>query len=355
MDYVTFYKKHVEGLSKAGDWYRGWCPFHSDHGSKHKGFTLNPTNGLWKCYSECETAGPGWHNTVTFCEKMSLPIEESPDYDPHYRRYGYSGGSVHKKPHKGLKSKSIHDAWEGTKENRNKVPYNLEAIFLARKEKKPLWICEGAKDTETMLDAGELAVGIPTASSYKVMEGQILSDLKEVIIACDNDSAGKNAASKLKDMFPSAKVIVWPETFPQGFDVTDLKKVAEEKKKHFIMLLRRFARDDMWLDEADMIPSFLRKVKRGTKFYKTGFDTLDNRIGGLMPEAVHVIQGGSSIGKTTFCKQLADQVHEISPELPVFFFTLEDSLTTVLMIATMEPFHDRTMEPFCDRGYGATA
>jgi len=32
---------------------------------------------------------------------------------------------------------------------------------------------------------------------------------------------------------------------------------------------------------------------------------------------------------------------------------LEDKL--VLMIATMEPFHDRTMEPFCDRGYGATA
>jgi len=26
----------------------------------------------------------------------------------------------------------------------------------------------------------------------------------------------------------------------------------------------------------------------------------------------------------------------------------------VLMIATMEPFHDRTMEPLEDRGYGAT-
>ncbi len=34
---------------------------------------------------------------------------------------------------------------------------------------------------------------------------------------------------------------------------------------------------------------------------------------------------------------------------------IDRSLCLLLMIAYMEPFHDRTMEPLGDRGYGATS
>ena len=43
------------------------------------------------------------------------------------------------------------------------------AIDLARAFKKTLWICRGEKDTEVMLEAGELAIGIPSALGDQVL------------------------------------------------------------------------------------------------------------------------------------------------------------------------------------------
>ena len=64
--------------------------------------------------------------------------------------------------------------------------------------------------------------------------------------------------------------------------------------------------------------------------------------------SANLIQGSSSIGKTTFCKQLADQVKENNPDLPVFFFTLEDSLRKMRAMSlsrlTFEIDHNNRIE-----------
>jgi len=233
MDYIGFYRKHVEGLEKAGDHYEGWCPFHEDKGSKRKSFSVNPENGLWNCFS-CRRGG----NAFTFCKKMGLPGEQAPDHDPNYDIYGYTGGVLKATPKK-RKGKSRYVFLEKPVETVNKHPYNPLAIEWARELRQTLWICEGEQDTRTMLEAGEQAIGIPLESGDRVMDGVILVEIREVIIVCHNDEEGERTAKKIQERFPLALNVVWPEYKREHFSVTELK---EEDPYGFVDTLRGWAK-----------------------------------------------------------------------------------------------------------------
>jgi len=267
MDYMEFYKKHVEGLEKAGDHYEGWCPFHEDNGNKRKGFSVNPENGLWNCFS-CRIGG----NAFTFCRKMGLPVEQAPDYDPNYDICGYTGGVLKSIPKK-RKDKGRHVFVEEPIEASNKHPYNPLAIEWARELRQTLWICEGEQDTRTMLEAGEQAIGIPLESGYMVMNGVILVEIREVIIACHHNEEGERTARKIQERFPSALKVVWPEDREGPLTVTELKekdpygfvdtlrgwaKVKEISKPLKNQLKDKFAKDKVGYFEEDRQLRFIR-------------------------------------------------------------------------------------------------
>ncbi len=76
--------------------------------------------------------------------------------------------------------------------------------------------------------------------------------------------------------------------------------------------------------EADLIDGFILDLANPKPGYDTGFQHLDILTGGLKP-GVFVIAAPPSAGKTTFIKQMADQVAEINPGTPVLFFSYEQS------------------------------
>jgi 5S rRNA maturation endonuclease (ribonuclease M5) len=221
-------------LEKSGEHYEGWCPLHEDKGSERKGFSVNPENGLWNCFS-CRKGG----NAFTFCKKMGLPVEESPDYDPNYDICGYTGGAIKVIPKK-RKDKRKQVILEKSLEAENKHPYNPLAIDWARELRQTLWICEGEQDTRTLLKAGEQAIGVPLKAGDKVMKGVILVEIQEVIIACHHDEKGERIARKIQERFPSALRVEWPEERIKPFTVTELK---EEDPYGFVETLRGWARN----------------------------------------------------------------------------------------------------------------
>ena len=85
---------------------------------------------------------------------------------------------------------------------------------------------------------------------------------------------------------------------------------------------KRFAPPDR--PEADLIDAFIMDLANPTPGYDTGFPNLDILTGGLKP-GVFIIAAPPSAGKTTFIKQLADQVAEINAGVPVLFFSYEQS------------------------------
>lgn len=80
------------------------------------------------------------------------------------------------------------------------------------------------------------------------------------------------------------------------------------------------------LTEADILTAFLKELEdrndgRDLLGLDTGFGEL-NRVTGGLGQALVIIGGPPSCGKTTFLKQLADQVAEKN-KVPVLFFTYE--------------------------------
>lgn len=60
-------------------------------------------------------------------------------------------------------------------------------------------ICEGPTDTAAALDLGFSAIGRPNCNSLIQMTASAVAGCKEVVIAADNDAAGKDGAEKLSN------------------------------------------------------------------------------------------------------------------------------------------------------------
>ena len=329
-EYVEFYSQHVKSLEKAGRQYLGYCPFHDDEGSKHKGFSVNPDNGLWRCFSGC-----GAGNTITFCSRMGIDKQNAPDYNPKFRRYNYGGGVAKKKS----KKKSY---WEGAGGGlpTGMKPYNHQAVRQAQEKGETLWICEGEKDTETMHNAGAFAIGIPSATMDKVLDGVSLVGIPSVIIAFDNDSAGRKATEKVLQRFPFASVVNWEnvsEGLRKGYDVTDYQ---EDIDKHvhdgpLVETLERCAaaRDpfcpltDVLLDKAEQDGA--RDPDKLLGYELNKFTRLARNIDGVQP-GFYVVGAETNAGKTAFLCSLLLDLLDSNQDLTGIYFSLDDPKSIII-------------------------
>jgi hypothetical protein len=333
MDYIVFYRLHVEGLKKAGKNHSGYCPFHADKGTKEKVFSVDPETGLWFCYGSCNTGG----NAITFCQKANIPIDEAPDYKKGWNIYHYGMGISKAKPGKKLKDEGRHEKWLGTKGEglpSDLKPYNHLALDHAREIKRLLWICQGEKDTLTMLKAGELAIGLPSASMDKVLDAIPFENMKGIsfIIAMGHNDAGKQATERILNRFPWALTVEWPEDKPKGFDVTNLKKGMGEG---FVDKLKE------WVTETD---SFKPLTKHIADKYEmdmsrnpdkllgydlTKFGAMAKNIDGIQP-GFYVIGAETNAGKTAFLCNLTLDLLDSNKDLTGIYFSLDESRDVIL-------------------------
>ncbi len=105
---------------------------------------------------------------------------------------------------------------------RPSIPYNLKALEADSID--TVVICEGAADTITATLAlqssqGIAAIGVPGSNAWRKEYAALLTD-KNVIIAVDNDEAGKHLESAIQDKTPRALSVV---RFSNG-DLTDTAK-----------------------------------------------------------------------------------------------------------------------------------
>lgn len=323
MDYISFYGKHIKGLKKAGTQYLGLCPFHKDTSPS---FSVNPSSGVWNCFGACNTGG----NAIQFCRAKGLPESDAPDYNENYKIYSYAGGRTKKK------TEDKKAFWEGATDS-NKSPYNKEAIETARATGKRLWICEGEKDTVTMHSAGELAIGIPSASDLGGLDKQDFKGIKKIILAFDNDTAGRKATEKVLRFIPDASVINFPEGTPDKYDVTDLYE--ESGPDGFLDVIEE------WIDYETPLTVFLsdkfiksqdREPDIPLGYRLTNFRRLQDNIDGLQ-SGLYIVGADTSIGKTSFCVNLFLDLLRTNDTLTGIYFSLDDNMDVIInrMLATL--------------------
>lgn len=222
------------------------------------------------------------------------------------------------------------------------IPYPGEAYYISRslqgKEyRKPkgqpepifnaedlaadrCFICEGQIDALSIIETGGRAVAIGGAGDRKLAEYDGPRPQKAYIVA-DNDEAGEKTAQRIKTALGDIAEIVHP---PKEYkDVNDFLKADKG-------LLLSLVKGDAWRiweyteksSAAAYIADFWKDAKTKTPAIPTGFKQLDAALDGGIYEGLYILGAVSSLGKTTFCLQMADQIAR-DEEQDVIIFSLE--------------------------------
>ena len=199
--------------------------------------------------------------------------------------------------------------------------YNLAALDAGR----PVFIVEGEIDALSVEDIGHSALALGSTSNCD----KLIEYLKEhrpnvpLLIALDNDEPGKKAAGKLRDN-------LWAELKAESYQVQiagrykdpneylihdregfrQAVKTAERTREERLICLTGTHRLDQFLGGlADTAT---------TPFLPTGFEELDRVLDGGLYAGLYIIGAISSLGKTTFALQIADQIAAQGHDVMIF-------------------------------------
>lgn len=201
--------------------------------------------------------------------------------------------------------------------------FNLRSLYDGS---KTVFVTEGAFDALAIIESGAAAIALNSTSNadalIKTLEEKRTGAI--LILALDNDDAGRRAAGTIKEGLqrlnvsytvsdisagykdPNAALTADPETFAATVQAAQAQAIKPENVTAYIDLLM-----------SGEIAKFREAQDR-----KTGFSNLDREAGGLYT-GLYCIAATSSLGKTTFANQMADQLAAAGND--VIFFSMEQS------------------------------
>jgi len=219
-----------------------------------------------------------------------------------------------------------------------------------------VYITEGQLDALSIIKAGAPAVSIGGSGHNKLVEQLKAKPTDNVIIiAPDNDEAGKESAQKLKkaldDIKAKSVIINISGTCKDANEMLNINERAfnieinaataaapevykvEAAEAEYIAAEQHAAELDAYLETSasGRVNKFFKDgIPAGadTQVIKTGFKELDKELDGGLYEGLYILGAISSLGKTTFILQLADQLAQLGQH--VLFFSLEMAATELI-------------------------
>jgi len=197
--------------------------------------------------------------------------------------------------------------------------------------KENVFIVEGEIDAMSVAEFGYGAVALGSTSNYHKLIDYVKNNnpSQTIIIALDNDKSGEETSSKLLeelrklkgDCFvinicgehkdPNEHMIADREAFREALEVAiDISNSAKE--------LRR--QDYLKKSNANYLWQFMGKVgiNADTPCIPTGIMELDFLLDGGLYEGLYFIGAISSLGKTTFTLQIADNIARAGNDVLIF-------------------------------------
>lgn len=202
---------------------------------------------------------------------------------------------------------------------------------------KFIYICEGWADALSLEELGRKAIALNGLNNSKKLIKLIMNNKENVkdkifIIAFDNDTPGRSSAKELSEDLNNEKIKNY--IFISEKNYHDINEWFVEHKKCLNDsinsreedIIREVSKGLNLSNGVDLLESVLHDVEfnylnGGLKNISTGFYELDKKIGGGLYNGLYVIGAGSSIGKTTFVQQIADNIAERGNK--VLFYSLE--------------------------------
>lgn len=227
--------------------------------------------------------------------------------------------------------------WEADKKERYLKPkghfelFNLNAIPLAQ---QPVFVVEGEFDALSIIEAGGIAVALGSSSNLRFIEFLKSNRPKyPLILALDNDEAGRAGEAKLSEELTKIQVEFVDADITLGFK--DANEALVGDRETFIQTVLNARNNVLALleekrqkEEADYyqtsavngLSDFIADIeKRHNKdCVSTGFENLDEILDGGFYPGLYIIGAISSLGKTTFALQVADNAAKKGQDVLVF-------------------------------------
>ncbi|MCD8211419.1 MAG: toprim domain-containing protein [Oscillospiraceae bacterium] len=216
----------------------------------------------------------------------------------------------------------------------------FDPLYYLGDPSEPVYICESALDAMSIVQSGGRAVALNGTGYDKLLpriEDRKATD-QPLILCFDNDPPndkghrpGPEAQERLgkeleKKHIPYINAIFnykrYRSNYPQK-DANDLLRNDPDQLRKDIEDMKRLSSkpenvfDYIRLDLSKDIEDIRSEQGR-----KTGFSNLDEKLGSLY-SGLYIIAGASSVGKTSFCGMLADNLAKSGQH--VLFFSLEMS------------------------------
>lgn len=232
--------------------------------------------------------------------------------------------------------------YRGQVENKSKVGkvrvFNSRAL---REATSPIFIVEGELDAMSFYEVGAEAIGLGSLSNTRLLLAELekRKPAEPLIIALDNESNPETqakverAVAELTEGLQRLDIpcyradVAQPhkdanealnadrEAFRTAVDralaqVEDAEAAALEAERE---ALKREA-------AAYTLPSFLKSIEESKRaaFIPTGYSPVDNLLDGGLYAGLYIVGAISSLGKTTFCLNVADNIAQAGHDVIIF-------------------------------------
>ena len=206
--------------------------------------------------------------------------------------------------------------------------FNSAAI----KQTKPVAIVEGAIDALSVISAGMEAIALNGAQNKGKLYDLIQkhkAKLPPIILALDNDEAGRKAQKEIKDMLDKAQIATYSVNL--ALQYKDPNEALQANPEAFRAIVGALTDEEsvkrkeyLQATVESQLNGFLDFVKtKRAPAISTGFKMLDETLRGGLREGLICVGGISSLGKTTLALQIMDNIAKQGRD--VLIFSLEMS------------------------------
>lgn len=229
------------------------------------------------------------------------------------------------------------DEWNGKYRKIKDIKANIfNERYLISDSPEAIFICEGIYDALSVEMAGGKAIAfIGTAHRRFLSLCKKYKPGSKFIIMLDNDGAGQMAVEAVKDGLSALNIEYAVHKPNNGKDANES---LQNDKEAFISDISDAIKKVVEQEQIDYLNSsalkHIAEFKNGindsvnTPAIPTGFMELNDLLDGGLYEGLYILGAISSLGKTTFALQLADQIARAGHD--VLFFSLEMARSEVM-------------------------
>lgn len=199
--------------------------------------------------------------------------------------------------------------------------FNANALYTG--ENKDVFVVEGEIDALSIIEVGGSAVGLGSTANKKLLI-EMLKDKpteKRLLIALDNDESGRRAEKQLCDELKA----IGTDFFVCGTlfgDAKDANEALINNKEQLAKVVSNPLYEEYKIKYSIKfyMQEFVDSIEKtkNTQLISTGFKQLDAVLDGGLYEGLYIIGAVSSLGKTTFTMQIADNIAKSGKDVMIF-------------------------------------